>query len=408
MSRKLRILYHHRTQGRGAEGTHIAHIVHAFQRMGHDVTVLSPPGVDPLGNIGAAPVDKSKVKTSGVQSLWKFISKHVPGVLFELVEIAYNVPAAIRLGRELRAGQYDLVYERYAFFLIAGAWQAKRYGVPLALEANEVNGLEERARRQILRRLCGVFERYLFRRCKAIFTVSSYLRDMILAQGVEPDHVHVTPNAINIDEIGTLGTEDLRKQYGLKDKLVIGFAGWFDHWDRLDLLVEVAHRLHPDNDKLRVLLVGDGPVMKEIRKRIDQYGLQEVFVLTGAVPRAKIFDYLSLLDVAVFSHSNQFGSPVILFELMGLKVPVVAPRLPPIVDVLEHGKTGMLFEPLDVNGLEHAVRSLLASRADRDRQAQAAYTNLLQHHTWDANGAQILGESGLGDAVPERRSAGNP
>ena len=37
---KLNILYHHRTQGRGAEGVHITSIVRALQAMGHSVTVL--------------------------------------------------------------------------------------------------------------------------------------------------------------------------------------------------------------------------------------------------------------------------------------------------------------------------------------------------------------------------------
>ena len=54
-ARPLRILYHHRTQGRGAEGVHIASIVGALSAMGHQVTVLGPPGVDALATAGSAP-----------------------------------------------------------------------------------------------------------------------------------------------------------------------------------------------------------------------------------------------------------------------------------------------------------------------------------------------------------------
>jgi hypothetical protein len=76
----LRILYHHRTQGRGAEGLHIRSIVEALRDMGHAVTVLSPPGVDPLAAESDIPVDKTSVSTSGVQSLWKWVSRHLGGV----------------------------------------------------------------------------------------------------------------------------------------------------------------------------------------------------------------------------------------------------------------------------------------------------------------------------------------
>lgn len=40
-NRRLRILYHHRTQGKGAEGNHIVSVVTALRELGHEVRVLS-------------------------------------------------------------------------------------------------------------------------------------------------------------------------------------------------------------------------------------------------------------------------------------------------------------------------------------------------------------------------------
>ena len=74
----MNILYHHRTQGRGAEGVHIMSIVNALESLGHDVTLLSPPGIDPRSTAGNAPVDKSEVETSGVHTLYKLISRAIP------------------------------------------------------------------------------------------------------------------------------------------------------------------------------------------------------------------------------------------------------------------------------------------------------------------------------------------
>ena len=96
-TRSLNILYHHRTQGRGAEGVHISSIVRSLEELGHTVTVLSPPGIDPMENAGNAPIDKSDVSTKGVNSIWKFISKNIPNFLFEIIEIAYNIPSSVRL-----------------------------------------------------------------------------------------------------------------------------------------------------------------------------------------------------------------------------------------------------------------------------------------------------------------------
>jgi len=81
---KLNILYHHRTQGRGAEGVHISSVVRALEKLGHRVTMVSPPGIDPLSAAGNAPVDKSNVSTSGVQTVWKWVSRYLPNALFEV------------------------------------------------------------------------------------------------------------------------------------------------------------------------------------------------------------------------------------------------------------------------------------------------------------------------------------
>jgi len=66
VGRPLRILYHHRTQGRGAEGLHIASIVRSLRSFGHEVKVLGPPGVDALATAGDAParIASSAGKTS--------------------------------------------------------------------------------------------------------------------------------------------------------------------------------------------------------------------------------------------------------------------------------------------------------------------------------------------------------
>jgi len=396
---KLNILYHHRTQGRGAEGVHITSIVRALERLGHRVTTLSPPGIDPFGSAGNAPVDKSEVSTRGVQTVWKWVSRYLPNALFEVGEILYNIPTARRLEKALAAQRYDIVYERYAFFLIAGALKAAKYEVPFVLEANEVSGISGRARRQTFRRLCGFFERLLFRRCRGILTVSSHLRDRVLACGVPPDRVRVVPNAVDIEKFAAVKRDTaLGAQLGLQGRQVIVVAGWFDQWDRLDFLIEALARLAGPFPDIRLLVVGDGPVLADVRGRVDGHGLGEYVVFTGAVPRREVLRYLALADVAVLPHSNEFGSPVVMFEFMGLRVPIVAPRLAPIEDVHADGHTALLFKPLDLTEFVAKIGAYLASPELRREIAGRAFEKLAREHTWEGNAKQILSAAGIGAA----------
>jgi len=402
--KKLNILYHHRTQGRGAEGTHIISIIRGFEALGHTVTLVSPPGIDPLKEIGAPPVDKTNVKTTGLQSFWKFISKHMPNPVFELAEIAYNLQARRLLEQAIKQDHYDMIFERYAFFLIAGRNASRKYGIPLMLEANEVSGIENRARRQSFRWLCDRFEKALFRQAHSIFTVSSKLKSMIVDKGTDPEKVVVLPNAIEPSEVKvTVDRDTLRNQYNLAaDKLVIGFAGWFDNWDRLDFLLDVFGDLKAQHDNIAICLIGDGPVMSQIRSEIAQRNLVDDVVLTGPVPRKEIYNYLSMLDIAILPHSNNFGSPVILFEMMGLKLPIVAPKLPPILDVLEDGNTALLFEPLDHASCRQALARYIESGELRSQCAKNANELVLSNHSWTENSRKIVAR--LPGQSPDRRS----
>jgi len=389
----LKILYHHRTQGRGAEGVHIMSIVHALEEQGHEVDVATVPGVSFNKNIISAPLDKSKQKLSGVESILGTISRRLPGVFFEIIEIAYNLVAYKHLNVLLKKGNYDLVYERYAFFLLAGALTARNNRVPFVLEVNEVNGIENRARKQYLKSICGIIEKKVMTSAQRVITVSSYLQKRILDQyGNEiTGDVIIAPNAIDLSKIPKkYKLPRLEEKYKLKSfDIVLGFAGWFDNWDRLDLLVELCVRLNKKGHSVAILLIGDGVGVAAAKELAESNGVGDKIIFTGAVARNEIYVYLSLIDVAVFAHSNDFGSPVVMFEFMGLKIPIVAPRLDPIEDVLVNEETALLFDRLDIEQLVQCAERCVVDTKLARKIAENAYELVKTRHTWAQNASLI-------------------
>jgi glycosyltransferase involved in cell wall biosynthesis len=389
--RTMKILYHHRTQGRGAEGNHIVSIVNGMRSLGHEVDVLSPPGIDPFDRSATIPTDQAADVGWGWSRLWGLVSNRLPGALFEVAEIFYNLPAFFRLRAALRSADYDLLYERYATYLIAGALASKACGCPLLLEINEISGVADRVRRQRFKRLCGAVERWLLRRCDFAHAVSSYLGDSIVHSGFPAERVVVMPNGFDVDRIATSESRaKMREKFGFTDCIVIGFAGWFVPWDRLDLLVDVFAELRSEDDRLRLCLVGEGEVAREITGKLGSSPLADSIVITGAVPRNAVYDHLQMFDIGVLPHSNMFGSPMVMFEMMGLRVPIVAPRLPPIEDVLVHDETAMLFGALDRRQLRSHVSELVASPELRQRLADNALRRLEANHSWHNTAARIL------------------
>lgn len=387
----MRILYHHRTQGRGAEGNHIVSIVTALRALGHQVDVLSPPGVDPFDPASTIPVDKARTQTRGWGSLWKLMSRKFPDWLFEIAELFYNVPAYFRLRRALADGQYDLVFERYAFFLVAGVIAARRAGCRFLLEVNEVNGIPNRARKQTFVGLCGATERFIFRRCTRVHAVSSWLGDRAVDAGLDRSRLVVVPNGFETAKL-KLGRsrDEMRRQLRLDGGLVLGFAGWFDRWDRLDLLVDLFDDLRREHGKLRLCLVGGGPAEQQLIARVAQSPFSADIQLTGPVPRQQVYDYIQTFDIGVLPHSNVFGSPIVMFEMMGLSIPLVLPRLPPIEDVHRDGETALTFPPLDFQACRAALERYLTDATLRETIAARAHAMLISRHTWRDTATRIM------------------
>jgi len=385
----MKILYIHRTQGRGGEGVHITSVVRALRESGHVVDVISPPGIDPFSTAGDSPVDKSEIRSTGIRRLWTFLSKRVPQSIFEMAEIAYNIYLfPLLLGQLLRGG-YDFIYERYAFLNIAPAVAASLLGIPRGLEVNEVCGVK-RARDQKFLWLMEVTERYTMRRATALFPVSSFLKRKIVERGISGERVRVVPNAVHPEMFEKVGVGDeVRRSLGIEGKVVIGFAGWFDHWDMLELLVKIFFEIR-SSVPCHLLLIGSGRMMGSLKDLIDELDISEDVTLTGPVPRADVVKFLDALDVAVITHSNEFGSPMVLFEFIALGKCIVAPKLDPMTDVLEDGKDALLFDPGNWDEMRIQLGEVVARADLRRRLGISARTKAMQSHTWGTNAETIL------------------
>jgi glycosyltransferase involved in cell wall biosynthesis len=381
-------VYHHRTAGRGGEGLHIMHVVQALEAAGHQVGIVSPPGVDPRRTAGAVPLDKGERAPAGITRLWKWVSCAAPQLLFELAELAYNAFAAAALAAAFARRPRAVLYERYAFFLCAGVWVAKLFGRPVILEVNEVTGIE-RARPQRALRVMAAIERWVFARADHIVTVSSFLRDQVVARGGRPGCVYVVPNAIDPERFRAVDPAPVRARLGLDGCLTVGFVGWFDRWDRLDLLIDAVRELSARHPRLRLLLVGDGPVRGELQTRLERDGLERQVVLTGAVPKADVPAHIGAMDICVLPDSNRFGSPMVLFEFMAMARAVVAPDVPPVRDVVQDGETGLIVSP-GAGSLQQALDRLLADPVLRSTLGQRARAQVLARHTWAATAARIV------------------
>ncbi len=379
----MRIVLHHRTQGQGVEGVHLLGMARGFAATGADVAIVSPPGVA---------VDGSEVRASKPRAPWRALAERLPEFVFELMEIAYNVPAYFRLRRALRSFRADALYERYAFFNVAGALAARAARVPLILEVNYTATTPlYRKRSRALLPLARAAERFVFGRAARIAAVSTVLSRQIATSGVPAERVVTLPNAADPERFrADLSGRAVRERYGLDGARVVGFSGAFFPWHGVHLLIDVLPGLLRRVPETSVLLVGDGPERRVLEEQVRRAGLSERVRFTGRVGHDELPAHVAAFDVAVMPDSNEYGSPMKIYEYMAMGKPVVGPRLGPLEDGIKDGETGILFERLDASALESALATLLGDESRRRLMGRRAREHVLASHTWTRNAERVL------------------
>jgi glycosyltransferase involved in cell wall biosynthesis len=388
----MRILYHHRTAGDRVEYVHIMGMVRAFRALGHTVEISSPPGCDPERE-RPTPVKKDEVKPKEgmLRGKLKRFARKAPNILFELAELLYNCYGFYDcIKGRFKNGKPALIYERTTSNSIVPTFLARWWKIPIVQEVNVTTGIG-RLRPLVLRRItCGI-ERWMIKRTTAFLTVSEHFKQMMVDEGFPAERILVCQNAIDPTQFDPDTVEPMaRPDHIPEDALIVGYVGAFVPYHRLDRLMEIARDLAPKHPKLRWLLVGDGVERPMVEKLLDEYDLRDRFWMPGSVVHEQIPNYVNAMDIAILPHSEQFNSPMKLFEYLSMGKPVVVPDVPAIREVIEDDVNGLRFEAGNIDGLFEALQRAIDDPDLRSRLGKAARKDILENYTWQRNAIRLI------------------
>jgi len=383
----MNIIYHHRTQATGAEGVHISYIIKGLRELGHRVVVVSPTGHEPGNTAGNNPYARKKTLKSRLLDL---LSRLLPQSMFELLEIAYNAAATRKIEAILKAQRIDFIYERYAFFMSAGVHLAKKHNIPIIVEVNEIAG-HKRVRRQAFVGQARRREQYVFQNADAIIVVSDFLREEIGKLGVDKNKIHVIPNGVDEKEFSPQAVQKIdRRKLGIGEQTVaLGFIGWFVGWHNLELLVDVFGDLAGGRD-VALVLIGDGVLKEKLLALARARGIEGKLIMPGAVPYRQIPAYIAALDICIIPGSNDYRSPIKLFEYMAMAKPVVAPRYQPIEAIVTHDVDGLIFEANSRESLKNILEGIIGDAGKRHDIGANARRKIIENHTWLNNAKKVV------------------
>ncbi len=387
----MKIVYFYRGVPVSTPLMHIRFIIAALRAQGHEV-VECFPAVGETDQV--RPVDQNAVaRAKG------WFRAHMPRPVVNLAQLYEARRARSRLLAVCRRTQPDFIYERYSIFTDAGLRAARAVGCPLIQEVNAVYSQQhEHVFAPGFRALARQADRRLLPQADALIAVSGVVAEALRACGVPAERITVMHNAVAPAEYAGLEEKRrmLRGSLGLGDRPVAVVlqaldAGPFPE-NLLEALKEMWPAVRAAAPGARLLWIGGGSRYQWFRERVaaEVRGSEEEIVFVGARPHAEVPGLLACGDLGLVLWHRAFCSPMKIFEYLAAGLPVVAPDLAGVSEVIRNGGNGILFRNGDFAGLAEQVISLLRDRERAASLARQGHEDVMRHHTWEANAAEVV------------------
>ena len=213
-------------------------------------------------------------------------------------------------------------------------------------------------------------QRRTLRRFDAIVAVSRALREELLKYGVSSRRLHLVRNAW-APTVAPLERAEARRRLGIENgRLHIGWVGRLSREKGPDVLLDALPRLA--DLPLTVSFVGTGPQRAPLVERARALGLSDRVRWHGLVPDAERL--FPAFDLFVLSSRTE-GTPIVLFEAMAARVPIVATRVGGVPDVVGPAES-LLVPPERLGAVADAIRAVHERPLRAARTAEAARARL--------------------------------
>jgi glycosyltransferase involved in cell wall biosynthesis len=267
--------------------------------------------------------------------------------------------AALReVARIRREGwDFDLVDAHYLYpDGVAAAAVAARLGKPLVMTArgSDVNLLARfpAARRAILDAVA---------RASAVVTVSSALRERLVAMGCDPLRLHVLRNGVDLELFRPHPKASVRAELGLADGYVALSVGNLVPEKGHDLAIEAISSI----DNLTLLIVGDGAEESALARLVAERGLASRVRFLPARSQSELARIYSAADLLVLASSRE-GWPNVILEAMACGTPVVATNVGGVPEIVTDPRAGSIAPSRTGPAIAAEIRRLLSEPRDPD------------------------------------------
>ena len=260
---------------------------------------------------------------------------------------------------------------------LSAIMSAKILRVPIIISSHGVRYITlSKALSGISGKLSLLFEHWLdvitTKSADLIIVVSTSVEKYFARLGVKKGKLKTIPIGIEISDfkVNEEVRQAVREELHIQNDFVIGFVGRFSVEKNLFTLLEAFAEASRCADKMKLILIGTGPVEGKLRRLSHDKSINDKVIFTGI--RYDVNRLLSALDIFILPSYTE-GCPTSLLEAMASGKAIIASNIPSIREIMRHGKEAVLVNPHNVEELKQAILLLYNNpnlRANLGRRAR--------------------------------------
>lgn len=236
-------------------------------------------------------------------------------------------------------------------------------------------------------RVVRALETWVCRRVDRIVVICEGLKRDLMLRGIPEEKISIVANGVHAHDFSAPQERHaIRVMAESERKTILGFIGSFYRYEGLDLLVKAFALVSKKRDDLLLYLVGGGEVEAELRSLVSSLGLAEKVVFPGRVPHVQIPAIYDAMNILVYPRKSmrltELVTPLKPLEAMAVGKAVLASDIGGHRELIENGRTGILFPPDSEEELAAAILQMLAAPDDTADLAKRAQQWVLQERIW--------------------------
>ncbi|MHA1144723.1 MAG: glycosyltransferase family 4 protein [Candidatus Helarchaeota archaeon] len=215
----------------------------------------------------------------------------------------------------------------------------------------------------------GFITKWILSQADRVIAPNQFLRHLALVHVARPEKIIVIPHGIVRAGSRSISQKDsrrLKQKLGVKTEFVMSCVARLVPIKAVDVVIKALELIVKDGIDISLLIIGDGPERKKLKKMVKKLRLDNSVFFLGALPPWMLKDYHDLADVLLLTSKNE-GVGLVLLEGMARGIPIIATRVGGIPELIFPGRNGYLVDVGDHEQVARHVKDIVNDPSFREK-----------------------------------------